>query len=130
METATRTNILTGEECPHSRQHTECHRMLLPVRDTLDILMGRWKIPIIISLTFGSKRFGEIAKDLDGITDRMLSKELKELEINQLIERNVYSTFPPKVEYSITDHGRTLHLVIKELHDWGSFHRKKVLGNN
>ena len=130
METVEEKIHLANEECPTHKNRAECRSMLLPVRDTLDILMGRWKIPIIISLTFGSKRFGEIAKDLDGITDRMLSKELKELEINQLITRNVYSTFPPKVEYSLSDHGRTLHLVIKELHNWGTHHRKKVLGNN
>ena len=65
--------------------HSECASMIVPVRDTLDILNGKWKIPIIISLSFGNKRFGQIAKDLNGITDKMLSKELKDLEMNQLI---------------------------------------------
>ena len=102
--------------------------MIIPVRDTLDILNGKWKIPIIISLTFGNKRFGQISKDLNGITDKMLSKELKDLEINQLIKRTVYDSFPPVVEYSITEHGSTLEKVIAELRIWGMSHRKRITG--
>ena len=106
----------------------ECMGMIIPVRDTLDILNGKWKIPIIISLTFGNKRFGQISKDLNGITDKMLSKELKDLEINQLIKRTVYDSFPPVVEYSITEHGSTLEKVIAELRIWGMSHRKRITG--
>ena len=108
--------------------HEECFKFILPVRDALDILNGKWKIPIIISLSFGAKRFKQISKELSGITDKMLSKELKELEINQLVKRTVYDTFPPTVEYSITPHGSTLEKVIKELRDWGVRHRKKIIG--
>lgn len=106
----------------------ECTRALVPVRDALEVLNGKWKLPIIISLSFGAKRFGQIAKDINGITDKMLSKELKELEINQLVTRSVYDTFPPTVEYSITDHGRSLERVINELRFWGLKHRKKIIG--
>ena len=106
----------------------ECTKMIVPVRDTLDILNGKWKLPIIISLTFGNKRFGQIAKDLNGITDRMLSKELKDLELNQLIKRTVYDDFPPVVEYSITEHGQSLEKVINELRNWGLGHRQKITG--
>ncbi len=110
------------------KDHAECAKMILPVRDTLDLLNGKWKFPIIVSLTFGNKRFGQIAKDLNGITDRMLSKELKELELNQLVKRTVYDDFPPIVEYAITDHGRSLEKVVEELRNWGTLHRKKILG--
>lgn len=60
---------------------------------------------IIIAWTFGNKRFKEISYEINGITERMLSKELKDLEVNQLVKRTVYDSFPPKVEYSITEHG-------------------------
>jgi DNA-binding HxlR family transcriptional regulator len=106
----------------------ECKSMLVPVRDALEVLNGKWKLPIIISLSFGSRRFKQIANEVEGITDRMLSKELKELEMNQLIERIVYNTFPPTVEYSITDHGRSLERLINELKTWGQKHRKKIIG--
>ena len=101
--------------------------MLLPVKDTLDILGGKWKIQIIISLTFGKKRFKQIQRDIPGITAKMLSKELKELEINDLAERKVYDTSPVTVEYELTPYGRTLKKVIGELHHWGKTHRKKII---
>lgn len=111
------------------RNHTECSKMILPVRDAIDVINGKWKLPIIISLTFGNKRFTQISHEIPGITDRMLSKELKELEMNQLIKRTLYDAFPPVVEYSITSHGKSLEKVIDELRDWGVTHRKKIHGN-
>ena len=111
------------------REHSECTKMILPVRDALDMLSGKWKLPIIISLTFGNKRFTQISNEIPGITDRMLSKELKELEMNQLVKRTVYDAFPPVVEYSITPHGQSLEKVVAELRTWGLKHRKKILGN-
>ena len=107
---------------------TACSSMLIPVRDALEILSGRWKLPIIISLTFGAKRFSQISKEIKGITDRMLSKELKDLEVNQLVKRTVLDSFPPTVEYSITDHGKSLETVINSLGKWGIEHRKKIIG--
>src|SRR5688572_719323 len=106
----------------------ECLAALMPVRDALEVLNGKWKLPIIISLSFGAKRFGHIAKEVHGITDKMLSKELKELEMNKLVTRTIYDTFPPTVEYSITEHGRSLEKVINELRTWGQKHRKKIIG--
>jgi len=110
------------------RNHAECSKMILPVRDALEVLSGRWKIPILISLGFGTKRFKQISKEVNGITDKVLSKELKDLEANQLIKRVVYDDFPPMVEYSITPHGRSLEKVIDELRLWGNAHRKKIIG--
>jgi DNA-binding HxlR family transcriptional regulator len=106
---------------------SECAEYIVPVRDALDVLYGRWKLPIIISLTFGSRRFKQIIEEIPGLTDKSLSKELKELESNQLITRKVYESFPPRVEYSITEHGRSLEKVINELRDWGKEHRKKIM---
>jgi len=109
-------------------EHSECLRILLPVRDALEVLNGKWKLPIIVALSFGPKRFKQIAKEVHGITDKMLSKELKDLEMNKLVKRNVYDTFPPTVEYTITEHGQSLKNVINELKDWGVKHRKKITG--
>lgn len=106
----------------------ECLAMIRPVRDALEVLNGKWKLPILISLSFGTKRFKQIAKEIHGITDKMLSKELKDLELNQLAKRTVYDTFPPTVEYSITEHGQSLKKVINELKNWGLEHRKKITG--
>jgi len=119
MATSKKKKELTAEEC---------HAMIRPVRDALDVLNGRWKLPILVSLSIAPKRFKQISKEVNGITDKVLSKELKDLEINQLIKRDVYDTFPPTVEYSITPHGATLEKVVTELGQWGEFHRKKIIG--
>ena len=110
-------------------KQNKCTAAILPVRDALDVLNGKWKLPIIISLSFGKKRFKEITHEVPNITDRMLSKELKDLETNKLIERKVYDTFPPTVEYIITEHGKSLKKVILELRNWGIEHRNKIIGS-
>lgn len=106
----------------------DCQHIMIPLRDALDVLQGKWKIPIIISLFYESKRFKEIIRDIPGLKDKSLSKDLKELESDKLIDRKVLETFPPSVEYSLTDHGHTLCKVINELKEWGIFHRKEILG--
>jgi len=103
--------------------------MLQPVTDALYVLNGKWKLPILISLSFGNKRFGEMAKEIPKITDRMLSKELRELETNQMITRTVYDSVPVVVEYSLTEYGTSLDDVIRELHKWGTQHRKRIMSN-
>ena len=101
---------------------------MLSIRDALEALDGKWKLLILFSLSSGPKRFKQISKEVNGITDKILSKELKNLEINELIKREVYDTFPPAVEYSITQHGMSLEKVMEELHYWGLAHRKKIMG--
>ena len=124
METATEIQKIDKED--YSPQ--ECMGALLPVRDALEVLSGRWKLPILIALSDRPKRFKEISKDINGITDKMLSKELKDLEVNKLVTRTVYDTFPPTVEYARTEHSRTLNDVIMALKDWGTLHRKEIIG--
>jgi DNA-binding HxlR family transcriptional regulator len=113
--------------CPSHLSNEQCAKMLLPVQDALDILSGKWKLQIILSLTFGKKRFKQIQREIPGLTPRMLSKELKELEVNELLERTVYDTVPVSVEYELTPYGRTLKPLIDELHKWGTKHRKRII---
>ena len=107
-------------------EHSQCTSILRPVRDSLDVLNGKWKLPIIVSLTFGEKRFTDITKDVHGITDRMLSKELRDLEMNGLVVRKIQDGYPVRVAYSLTPHSKTLRTVIDSLRDWGILHRKKL----
>ena len=109
---------------------TECKRAMLPVRDVLELLSGKWKLPIIISLMEGNKRFSEMARDIEGITDKMLSKELRDLEANELVKRTVYDDVPVIVEYSITEYGLSLKSVISEMWRWGDQHRKRITGRS
>lgn len=110
--------------------HSACTETILPVRDALNILSGKWKLPIIIALSFGNKRFSQIANEIPGITDRMLSKELRDLEMNKLIKRTVHNSVPVVVEYSMTEYGRSLDRVISELRSWGKQHRALIIDNN
>lgn len=105
----------------------QCKKMILPVRDALDILSGKWKLPIIIALSFGNKRFKELAHEIPNITDKMLSKELRDLEINQLVKRGVFDTVPVTILYSMTPYGKSLEKLIDELRKWGIQHRKRIL---
>ncbi|MCF0070954.1 helix-turn-helix transcriptional regulator [Dyadobacter sp. CY261] len=110
--------------------HPECREMILPVRDALDVISGKWKISILIAMSLGHKRFMELQNSIPNITPRMLSKELKELEMNLLVERKVYDSFPSIIEYERTNHARTLEPLIEELRRWGEYHRLVVTGTN
>jgi DNA-binding HxlR family transcriptional regulator len=105
-----------------------CPTNALAIKDAIDVLEGRWKLLILFSLSTGTKRIKQISKEVNGITDKTLSKELKLLEANKLIKREVHDSFPPTVEYSITPHGKSLERVMEELHYWGLAHRKKIMG--
>lgn len=105
----------------------ECTKALLPIKDALDVLSGKWKLQIILSLTFGKKRFKQIQREITGLTPKMLSKELKDLEMNGLAIRNVYDSTPVIVEYELSPYGRTLKPLIGELHKWGAKHRKRII---
>lgn len=99
---------------------------MLPIKDALEIFSGKWKIPIITALNFyDTCSFKELERIVEGITPKMLSKELKILEENMLIKREVKSTRPITVEYSITEYGKTCRSVMTELYRWGMEHRKK-----
>ncbi len=102
---------------------------IIAVKDTLEVLSGKWRLPVLISLLNGARRFNEISRDVDGISDRMLSKELKDLESNQLVTRTVYDSFPPIVEYNTTLHALSLHNIIYDLKVRGYLHRDKILGS-
>ncbi|QCR22307.1 helix-turn-helix domain-containing protein [Pontibacter sp. SGAir0037] len=105
-----------------------CPKTMLSIKDALEVLEGKWKLLILFSLSGGSKRFKEISREVAGITGKTLSKELKSLETNQLIKREVFDTFPPTVQYSITGQGMSLEKLLDELHVWGLQHRKKIIG--
>ncbi|MBP1653211.1 MAG: HxlR family transcriptional regulator [Bacteroidetes bacterium] len=99
------------------------------VQDSMDVLSGKWKISILSSICFYSKRrFSDILADIDGISNKMLSKELKELELNRLIKRTVLETQPITVQYELTEHGLSLKTIIVNLKDWGIKHRMEIIG--
>jgi DNA-binding HxlR family transcriptional regulator len=112
------------------RQNDEHQKEMRAVQDSMDVLNGKWKISIISSMCYYNKRrFSDILNDVVGISNKMLSKELKELELNQLVKRTVLDTQPITVQYELTEHGKTLQTIINNLTEWGKAHHKKIFGH-
>ena len=103
-----------------------CQFKLMASRDALDVIQGKWRIPIIISLTYGTKRFGEIQRDIADISPKMLSQELKALEMNKIIIRTLHDTMPVTTEYSLTPLGISMTNLLEELLKWGIHFRKEM----
>lgn len=111
-----------------NQKEVVCRQKLMVTRDTMDVIQGRWRIPIIIALTFGNKRFGEIQRDIVDISPKMLSQELKALEMNKLISRTLYDSMPVTVEYSLTPLGLSMQTLVDEILNWGTHFRKENVG--
>jgi DNA-binding HxlR family transcriptional regulator len=117
-------------ECKHEFQEDRKKEMMA-IHDAMDVLNGKWKIYILSSICYYNKRrFSDILNDVTGISNKMLSKELKELETNKLIQRTVLDTHPVTVQYELTKHGQTLKTIINNLTDWGIQHRKEIIGKS
>jgi len=95
-----------------------------PVTAAISIIGGKWK-PIILWILFqGTRRFGELKRMIPKITQKMLTQQLRELERDGIVHRKVYPVVPPKVEYSLTERGRTLDPVLQAMAEWGNTHLK------
>jgi DNA-binding HxlR family transcriptional regulator len=110
--------------------YKECQEALAPVRDALDVISGKWKLLILISISSGNLRFREIERSIPKITSKVLAKELKDLEAYLLIKRTVFDDIPVSIEYTVTPYAETLGAVIQALRDWGINHRKQLTVNS
>jgi DNA-binding HxlR family transcriptional regulator len=105
-----------------------CTASLSALEDSLYVIGGKWKLKIIIALREqGNKRFNELQRIVTGISAKVLSNELKELELNGFVKRNVYPQTPVIIEYELTGYSETLNSVLMALIEWGFNHRKKIL---
>lgn len=105
---------------------TQCKARLNSIADALYAIGGKWKLRIIVGLKEGTKRFNELQRLIDGISAKVLSAELKELEMNGFIKRNVLIGTPVIVEYELTKYADTLSGVLDKLSEWGAMHRENV----
>lgn len=94
--------------------------IVCPAQATLEILGGKWKGLILFHLRNESKRFNQLKSSIPGVTQRMLAKQLRELEADEIVNRKIYQEIPPKVEYSLTAFGLTLRPILEALHGWGA----------
>lgn len=110
----------------NKKGYLSCLDSVKPVRDALEVINGKWKLPIIISIMTGNERFTDIQESIPGITPKVLAKELKDLEQHQLIKRVVLKDYPVKILYKPEPYADTLTPIINALKGWGLKHRKKI----
>jgi DNA-binding HxlR family transcriptional regulator len=104
-----------------------CKNRMNAIKDSMEILSGKWKFHILGTLMQGGKmRFMDLLREIDGIAAKMLSKELQDMEINHLINRTVLNTKPVTVEYEVTEYGKTIEPIIDEIAKWGIEYRKSL----
>ena len=98
-----------------------------PVEATLDVIGGKWKVVILFHLTHdGTHRFAVLRRKIPGVSERMLTQQLRELEDDGIVHREVYAEVPPKVEYSLTEYGKTLRPITEVMCEWGQRHMKRI----
>jgi DNA-binding HxlR family transcriptional regulator len=97
-----------------------------PVEAAVDVFGGKWKAQILWWLQERTWRFAELRRQIPGITEKMLTQQLRELEADGIVDRRVYPTVPPKVEYSLTDYGRSLKRALRAICDWGRNHMERI----
>ena len=97
-----------------------------PVETTLILMGDRWKILIVRDLLTGTKRFGELKKSLTGISQKVLTSHLRAMEESGLVNRKVYAEVPPKVEYSLTETGKSLNFVLDAMWKWGEDYKANL----
>jgi DNA-binding HxlR family transcriptional regulator len=105
---------------------TQCKATLNAIADALYVIGGKWKLRIIVALREGNKRFNELQRVIDGISAKVLSTELKDLELNGFVSRNVFTGTPVVVEYELSAYAETLNGVLESLSERGKMHRENV----
>jgi DNA-binding HxlR family transcriptional regulator len=116
--------MLKKEKESHSE--VACKSRLSAIADALYAIGGKWKLRIIVALLDGNRRFNELQRLIDGISAKVLSAELKELELNGFVKRNVFTGTPVVVEYELSEYSETLQEVLDSLSRWGIMHRENV----
>jgi len=109
---------------PHSE--IQCKATLNAIADALYVIGGKWKLRVIVALKEGNKRFNELQRLIESISAKVLSTELKELELNGFVRRKVFTGTPVIVEYELTEYAETLSEVLQALSEWGAMHRETV----
>jgi DNA-binding HxlR family transcriptional regulator len=109
-----------------SLKHSKAAIFHCPVEATLDVIGGKWKVVILFWLKDGTLRFGELRRKIPGVSERMLTQQLRELEEHGIVHREVFAVVPPRVEYSLTAYGKSLGPITHLMCDWGKKHMRRM----
>jgi DNA-binding HxlR family transcriptional regulator len=110
----------------HPVSHEECTRAMLPVHEVLAQISGKWTILVVRILSGGSKRFSELKRQIDGISQKMLTATLRDLEKDGFVSRTVTPSIPPRVDYELTEMGRELQEPLRVIGEWAHANRNRV----
>ncbi len=110
---------MSSNQIEHYKMNPECDNPVCPVKLTLDMISGKYKILILYRLLSGKKRFNELKRLLTPVTHRTLTLQLRDLEKDGIVKRTIYPEIPPRVEYELTSLGFSMEPIIQALHDWG-----------
>ena len=105
-------------------------KLACPIQRSMAMIADKWKVIVIFNLGQGTMRFGELQRALEGITPKVLTRQLRDLEADGLVSRRVHPEIPPRVEYSLTPFGRELLPILDQLHTWAMRNSKKLLSNH
>lgn len=108
-------------------RHVSYQEPACPVEATLELIGGKWKGMVLYHLLDGRMRFSELMRQIGCVTQRMLTKQLRELEASGLVTRTVYAEVPPRVEYELTKEGESLKAILNSLKKWGETHAVKLI---
>ena len=100
-----------------------------PVETTLTLIGDKWKVLILRDLMLGTKRFGELKKSIGTVSQKVLTAQLRDMEANGLVHREVYAEVPPRVEYSLTELGQSLKPILDAIWNWGEEYKNSITGN-
>ena len=109
-------------------EHTANTLPACPVETTLTLISSKWKVLILRDLLGGARRFGELRRSVGGVSQKVLTAQLREMEEDGLVDRKAYPEVPPRVEYSLTELGRSLEPVLSALWNWGETYQSKNAG--
>lgn len=111
---------------PHEQSKKSKRMAGLPVETTLMLIGDKWKVLILRDLLEGTKRFGELKKSVGGVSQKVLTAQLRDMEDSGLVSRKVYAEVPPRVEYSLTDLGRSLQPILDAMRNWGIEYKESL----
>ncbi len=103
-------------------------REVLSIGDTMDVLRSKWTVEILTAILCGNTRFKDILTAVHGLSDKVLTERLRQMADDRLIEKHECYGYPPRVEYSLTDHGKQLYVIVYRMTEWGMEHRRLMLG--
>ncbi len=111
-----------------AKDSQELCREVMSITDTMDVLRSKWTVEVLTAIVCGNTRFKDIQEAVHGVSEKVLTERLRQMQEDKLIERHECYGYPPRVEYQVTEHGKRLFVIAYQMTEWGLEHRRLMLG--